>query len=270
MSPTIFLSVDLYESMDYPFETEDREYEGRHCKHRTPVHVGAMSMQGLTLHKRVVRSCVPGEAPGRPVQSSQLWSKGANVHHAQDLLTPGEARYLIEAADVSGSCKRSKVLKPGGSRESDVRTSTSCFLKKAGDPVIECIERKVATYAGKDVANLEPLQVTKYAKGQQYKPHYDWFQHRKKGDAQRTATVFAYLQECGGTECGGATVFSELKQDGKPLRVYPKVGAAVYFDNLTPDGRGNKLTRHGGEPVLCDRRQKIGLNCWFRDKPWPR
>lgn len=214
-----------------------------------------------------MKSCIPNDR-SVSVNRSNLWDKGATVTGIEDLLTESEAQYLIDAADRSGTCKRSKVIsKDNKNVDSDSRTSTTCFLEKGGDDVIRCIEEKISAVAKRPVTHLEPLQVTRYAQGQQYKPHFDYFtKGHKKGDRQRTSTLFAYIKGID-EGCGGATVFSELKKDGKPLRVHPVTGNAVLWDNLNEDGSGNTNTRHGGEPVTCNA-EKIGLNAWFGDRSW--
>lgn len=215
-----------------------------------------------------MKSCIAGDR-GVAAKASSLWNSGASVTGIDDLLTEQEAKYLIGAADRSGTCKRSKVVsKDNKNVDSDARTSTTCFLDKGGDEVIKCIEEKIAAVAKRPVSHLEPLQLTRYTEGQQYKPHFDFFtKGHKKGDRQRTATLFTYVQGID-EGCGGATVFSELKTDNKPLRVHPKTGNAVLWDNLKADGSGNAMTRHGGEPVTCSHVEKIGLNAWFGDRAW--
>lgn len=215
-----------------------------------------------------MKSCIADDRDASAHRST-LWDAGASVSRIDDLLTEREARYLIDAADRSGTCKRSQVVgKDKGNVDSSARTSTTCFLDKGADEVIRCIEDKISAVAKQPVSHLEPLQVTRYTEGQQYKPHFDYFTNGyKKGDRQRTTTLFAYIQ--GVDEgCGGATVFSELKSDGEPLRVTPVTGSAVVWDNLNTDGSGNRNTRHGGEPVTCSHVEKIGLNAWFGDRAW--
>ena len=84
-------------------------------------------------------------------------------------------------------------------------------------------------------------------------------------------TVFAYLEDtrCSDGKCGGATSFLKLKDgENNPLRVYPKKGSAVMWSNRTFNGGLNAETLHSGEPVTCKDAHKVGLNAWFRDKPW--
>lgn len=216
-------------------------------------------------------SCVPGElAVG--TSRSTLWDEGAHVEYLRDALTPGESRYLVKRAETSGTCGRSTVKARQGNRLDRNRTSTTCFLPRGDDPVQSCIEHKLATHAGTTVEYMEPLQVTKYRgpmdgkKGELYNPHFDWF--TDETDVQRTRTLFVYLQDLGGDECGGATAFTELVRDGEALRVTPKANDGVLWDNLNEDGSGNELTRHAGEEVTCPGREKIGLNVWIRDRPY--
>lgn len=215
-------------------------------------------------------SCIAGESSSY-ITRSQLEQARADVQHVQNVLTPGERQYLVKAADRSNTCKRSKVLRNGKSILSENRTSTSCYLKKGEDQVIRCIESKLASVANRPVKSLEALQVTKYSSNQQYKPHFDWFKGDHSGAKQRKTTLFVYLNEPQKLDktngsCGGATVFSRLKgEHGEPLRVLPREGEAVLFENLLADGSGNRYSEHGGEPVLDNCSQKIGLNAWFRD-----
>ena len=66
--------------------------------------------------------------------------------------------------------------------------------------------------------------------------------------------------------CGGATVFHRLRRNGRPLRIFPRLGNALMWSNFDADGNLDQRTRHAGEPVLCDN-QKIGVNAWFLDSP---
>lgn len=227
---------------------------------------------------RSAESCIPGETNSELSSKSQLWSDGISVQNVQNVLTAGESQYLIKQADRSGSCKRSEVISEKGNKQDNIRTSTSCFLKKGNDPIQSCIERKLAAEIGVSQSRLEPLQVTKYKgprnkqKGQLYKPHYDAFTTgHKKGEPQRTDTLFVYLQDCGGPSCGGATVFPLIQfEDGTPLKVIPKKGDGVLWQNTLRDEENsvNVLSLHGGEEVLCSNQEKIGLNVWARDKDY--
>ena len=63
-----------------------------------------------------------------------------------------------------------------------------------------------------------------------------------------------YLNE--GME-GGGTHFTEID-----LRITPKLGMALFWNNLMPDGSPNPATMHCGEPVISG--FKIIITKWFR------
>ena len=111
--------------------------------------------------------------------------------------------------------------------------------------------------------SLEPLQATSYARGQRYRSHHD-DDEGNTSPQRRLKTVFAYLQATGlaAGECGGATAFYKLRgADGRRLRVFPRLGRALMWNNWR-NGERDMRTVHGGEPVTCDT-EKIGLNAFF-------
>ena len=216
-----------------------------------------------------MRSCLPNDSRRVTPAFRTLATEKVKVTEIQNLLLPEEAQYLIGKAHEEGMHRS-----PAGlDRHIDpARTSSTAFLSKGKDDVVKCLENRISTVAGNSVENLEPLQVTQYKHKQEYKPHYDYFRNEKKDFNQRSTTVFAYLhsKNLASGECGGATAFPNVMNDdtGTPLRVYPKVGNAVMWSNLNKDGTVNENTLHGGERVVCSDAHKIGLNAWFRVRPW--
>ena len=215
-------------------------------------------------------SCIRGDESTVNPRLKQLYGdNGTVVTSIEGLLTDAETQYLLDRAD--GLFQRSTVMKDGGDKLDDVRTSSTAFLPKGDDEVLSCIEKRISTYALHPVTHLEPLQVTDYTNRQHYAYHHDYFDSAKDGKPDRTTTVFSYLKsenlEHG--QCGGATAFGKLKDaDGNELRVYPKRGDAVMWSNRTLSGGVNANTLHSGEMLTCDTSRKTGLNAWFRDHPW--
>jgi hypothetical protein len=72
----------------------------------------------------------------------------------------------------------------------------------------------------------------------------------------RARTICTYLND---VEAGGATEFPV-----PGVRVEPRAGAAVVFDNLLPDGRPDPDTLHAGLPVL--RGEKWLATIWLRQR----
>ena len=101
-------------------------------------------------------------------------------------------------------------------------------------------------------------QVQRYRAGQQFKPHWDYFDRDadapfwRKG--QRTWTFMVYLSGCE----GGCTRFAELGEALAPL-----VGRAVIWCNLDAGGRPDPMTLHTGSPVAGG--EKFIITRWYLD-----
>ena len=210
-----------------------------------------------------MQSCVQGDRPVYPVLR-QLTSKQPIVTQIDGLLTPAECAYLVKTAHGAGF-EASEIEGRGEVRS--LRTSRTADLPE-DDPVVQCIERRLATIAGMPATSLEPLQATSYARGERYKTHHDVPRDGGgRGQKRRLKTLFAYLQADGelpAGRCGGATCFGSLRGcDGKGLRVYPRAGSAVMWNNYDDIGRRDTRTEHSGEEVTCNDVAKLGLNARF-------
>jgi hypothetical protein len=119
------------------------------------------------------------------------------------------------------------------------------------------LRQKAAAMAGVPENNVEGLQLVRYAKGEQYKFHYDYFDAIR--DNQRVHTFLVYLNDLE-LEDGGSTIFKLYK-----LKVYPRTGRCVWFRNMI-DGKVNEMSLHSGEEVLSDEKIKYAVNIWIREK----
>lgn len=141
---------------------------------------------------------------------------------------------------------------------SEMRTSHSMYFKPAMyDALTGWIWARLSKLAGMPAEHAEPLVVMRYAPGQEYKQHRDYFTDGKK-KAQRLVTVFVYLND---VEAGGDTAFPALG-----ISVQPERGKAVKFLNCHPDGSPNPDTLHAGLPVI--RGEKWLATIWFWDRPY--
>lgn len=144
------------------------------------------------------------------------------------------------------------------------RTSETCDLD-AREPAVRALEDRLHALNRIDPAHGEPLQGQRYAVGQEFKPHCDYF-NRGGQDwekycsvaGQRTWTFMIYLNE---VEAGGATRFKAV---GKTFQ--PEAGKLVCWNNRRPDQRENPNTLHHGMKVRkgC----KYVITKWYREKPW--
>ena len=144
------------------------------------------------------------------------------------------------------------------------RTSETGDLAAAA-PSVQEVERRIAALTGLDPAHGEPLQGQRYAVGQEFKGHTDYFEpngldfHKYCGVAgNRTWTVMVYLNE---PEAGGATRFKAVDKI-----IQPETGKLVAWNNRRPDGSLNPATLHQGMKVRSG--VKYVITKWFRERPW--
>ncbi|CAM8953760.1 unnamed protein product [Rhodiola kirilowii] len=201
------------------------------------------------------------------------WEPRAFVYH--NFLSEAECEHLINLAKPH--MEKSTVVdsETGKSKDSRVRTSSGTFLARGRDKIIRDIENRIADFTFIPVEHGEGLQVLHYEVGQEYKPHYDYFQDEfnTQNGGQRIATVLMYLTD---VEEGGETVFpaakgnissvpwwDELSSCGKTgLSIKPKMGDALLFWSMRPDAALDPSSLHGGCPVI--RGNKWSSTKWMR------
>jgi prolyl 4-hydroxylase len=144
------------------------------------------------------------------------------------------------------------------------RTSETCDLDPSL-PEVEALDRRISDFAGIDPRFGEPIQGQRYAEGQEFKPHTDYFEPNGPDfirfcsvAGQRTWTVMIYLNE---PAAGGATRFKTINKT-----VQPETGKLLAWNNIGPDGRPNVNTLHHGMKVRSG--TKYIITKWFREKPW--
>lgn len=134
---------------------------------------------------------------------------------------------------------RSKI---GTSRsENEIRTSSSMFIEDSNNLIIARIEKRIEAVMNIPIEHGEGLQILRYAPGQEYRAHHDFFSSTSKVTNNRISTLIMYLNN---VEQGGETFFPHLN-----FSVTPKKGMAVYFEYFYNDPLLNDLTLHGGAPV---------------------
>lgn len=192
--------------------------------------------------------------------AQRLPSRQVEMFTRRDFLSPDDCAALIARIDAG--------RRPSGLADhiggSDFRTSETCDLD-GRDPFVAGIVARLADWAGLDSAHAEPLQGQRYAVGQEFKAHTDYFEPGGSeylrycaGPGQRTWTLMAYLNE---PEAGGATRFKLLDKIVKP-----ESGKLVAWNNLAAGGTPNYQTLHQGMPVR--RGVKYIITAWFRERPW--
>ena len=179
---------------------------------------------------------------------------------ARDFLTETENKALIKLIDAERI--PSQLLAPSGDPE--FRTSESCNLDP-GHPMIRQVEAKLGELTGIDPALGETVQGQRYAVGQQFKPHHDFFyedqaywEAMEASGGQRTWTAMIFLNVPGE---GGQTAFPAAG-----VKVTPRAGNLLLWNNMDSEGQPNPYSLHQGMPVLSG--VKYIITKWHREAPW--
>ncbi len=207
-------------------------------------------MHGSVISQRL--SATPG--------ALKLPAHGLDIFVVRDFLSEKECAALV--ARIDAHRQPSAVL--GAFDDPDYRTSESCNLSPA-DPVVRAIEHKIAMLMGIDPRHGETVQGQRYAAGQQFKPHHDFFYtdqpywpDQERAGGQRTWTAMIFLNQ---PEAGGQTAFPDAG-----IKVTPRTGNLLAWNNLDADGLPNMRSLHQGTPVAAG--VKYIVTKWFRERPW--
>ncbi len=144
------------------------------------------------------------------------------------------------------------------------RTSETCDLPMDAPDVV-ALDEKLSDISGIDRAFGEPIQGQRYAPGQEFKAHTDYFDpHGGDFDrfcsvaGQRTWTFMVYLND---VDAGGATRFKVIDK-----LIQPERGKLVCWNNRRSDGSVNPATLHHAMKVRAG--LKYVVTKWYREKPW--
>jgi prolyl 4-hydroxylase len=208
---------------------------------------------GLTPEPIVAR--ILSQAGVQKVPSPKL-----DLFIARGFIGPVLCDALIERIDAVR--RPSTIADPNG--DSAFRTSETGDLS-ADDPVVQAVEARLAAFTGLDPAHGEPLQGQRYAVGQEFKGHTDYFEPQGADfdrycsvAGNRTWTVMVYLNT---PEAGGATRFKAADKI-----IQPETGKLVAWNNRRPDGSLNPATLHQGMKVREG--VKYVITKWYRERVW--
>lgn len=156
----------------------------------------------------------------------------------------------------------STIADPNG--DAAFRTSETCDLDPA-EPAVRELEARLLALNGIDPAHGEPVQGQRYAVGQEFKAHTDYFEPTGQDFArfcavagQRTWTFMIYLND---VAAGGATRFKMIDKT-----IQPDAGKLLCWNNRRPDGTLNPATLHHGMKVRAG--VKYVITKWYRERPW--
>lgn len=210
----------------------------------------ALRRIGASVRERLARD---DQAYKIPTDKAEIFAIGG-------FFSPAECARLIGMIDA--------VARPSELFDSPMkdafRTSYSGNFDPS-DPFVKSISRRIDDRLGIRSELGETIQGQRYAPGQEFKDHYDYFhtsepywKDERRHGGQRSWTAMAYLNEVAE---GGATGFPEVG-----ISVPPTQGVLLVWNNATPDGVPNEGTLHSGTPVVAG--QKYVLTRWYRVRPW--
>ncbi len=183
-----------------------------------------------------------------------------DIFVARDFLSRAECEGLIEMIDAERM--PSQLLAP--TEDPEFRTSDSCNLDPY-NPLVQQVDAKIANLLGIDQRQSETVQGQRYAVGQQFKLHHDFFypgepywEEMQRTGGQRTWTAMVFLNVPDG---GGQTQFSNAG-----ITVAPRAGNLLAWNNLKADGEPNFYSLHQGCPVSAG--VKYIITKWFRERAW--
>lgn len=178
----------------------------------------------------------------------------------ENILDESECAELIALAQPR--LQRALTVDSDGRNQVDQRrTSVGMFFALNELPLVGRLEQRLADLLGVPASHGEGLQILHYLPGQEYEPHFDWFDPEQPGyeaitavGGQRIASVVMYLNT---PAQGGGTAFPELG-----LTVTARRGSAVYFAYES----GDTDSLHAGLPVLQG--EKWIATKWLRERPY--
>jgi prolyl 4-hydroxylase len=187
-------------------------------------------------------------------------ANGLDMFAVRDFLSADECVGLIEIIDADVKPSLS-LRKPGSPTR---RTSETCKLP-SDHPLVATVERRMEALLGQPASRGETVQGQRYLPGQQFKMHNDYFaagqvysQAVADEGGQRTWTAMVFLDQ---PQSGGQTSFPYAG-----VKVSPKRGALLTWNNLDAAGLPNRFSHHEG--MMVDAGIKHVLTKWFRERDW--
>jgi len=189
------------------------------------------------------------------VPSGETLCESPRIVRFYDFLSAAECAWMAEAAEPMFEPAPTVDERTGRLIMNPVRTSdTAVFPWVAENPAVHALNRRIAAASATRAEQGEPLQVLRYAAGQEYRPHIDAVPGLAN---QRIFTMLVWLNE---DYEGGETRFIETG-----LTVKGRMGDALLFENVDAEGRPDTRMVHAGLPVT--RGVKLLASRWIRANP---
>lgn len=185
---------------------------------------------------------------------------GFTLWYGEAFLDAAECAFLIERIEAARQPSATLADRPLDA----FRTSESGNLDR-WDHQVRRIDRRICALLGIDERQGETLQGQRYAPGQYFRPHHDFFYtdqaywaEQARCGGQRTWTAMIFLNA---PEAGGETAFTAAG-----LVVPPRAGMLLAWNNMDVHGAPNPLSVHEGRPVMGG--VKFIVTKWYREGNW--
>jgi len=215
--------------------------------------------QSVVDYRIAIGQWVKDRLLGNP-SALKIPSNDLDIFVVRDFLNAEECTGLVELIDSGGT--PSQLL--SNSEDPEFRTSESCNMDPL-HPLIWQVEGKITTLMGIYPEHGETIQGQRYAVGQQFKPHHDFFHtdqpywpEMERSGGQRTWTAMVFLNT---PEAGGQTAFPNAG-----LKISPRAGNLLAWNNMDAKGLPNPFSLHQGCPVEAG--TKYVITKWYRERPW--
>lgn len=220
----------------------------------TPEEMAAdVSEARAAIGRSVVARLRDAGVPSSDTDRFSLW-------YAEDFLGAEDRAFLIDCIERV----RQPSILLSDDPEQNFRTSDSCNLDR-WDERVRAIDRRICDLMGFDERQGETLQGQRYAPGQYFRAHHDFFHtdqsywaEQQACGGQRTWTAMIFLNA---PEAGGETQFTVAG-----LKALPRPGMLLMWDNMDANGAPNIAAAHEG--CVVERGVKFIVTKWFREGHW--
>ena len=187
------------------------------------------------------------------------------VETYEDFLSEEECQHFIDIS--KDDLKRALVSDNSNGYISKGRTGSNTWIKHDFDDITKSVGERISKIVGIPLENVESYQIIHYDKTQEYKNHYDSWEHNEsektlrcmKYGGARLMTALCYLNI---VEKGGGTKMTKLD-----ITISSEQGKMLVFQNTISkdDHTRHPLSEHAGLPV--EEGEKYAFNLWFRECP---
>ena len=199
------------------------------------------------------------------VEQSQkkVYSTDPLVETYNNVITDEECQHFIDIS--KSSLKRSLVSTSKKGVVSAGRTGLNTWIPHNHDEITKRVGERIAKIVNMPLENAEAYQVIYYGVTQEYRQHYDSWNHDAsektlrcmKFGGSRVKTALCYLND---VKKGGGTRMTKLN-----VTVTAEKGKLLIFQNTISEDNHDRhpMSEHAGLPV--EEGEKFAFNLWFKE-----